>query len=56
MQKEVILYRGHHVTKKRSSHRLFFIVDQPTHEINHIQAFYVNGNFLWDIYMSHNGG
>ena len=32
------------------------IVDQPTHEIKHIQAFYVNAKLLWDIYMSHNGG
>ena len=33
-----------------------FIVDQPTHEIKHIQAFSVNAKLLWDIYMSHNGG
>ena len=33
-----------------------FIVDQPTHEIKHTQAFYVNAKLSWDIYMSHTGG
>ena len=44
-----------HIQKVKNLNRLF-LVDQPTHEIKHIQAFYVNAKILWDIYMSHNGG